>query len=118
MNPTYLDVRCAYVIARLNVMISEQFGTVLVAANAATEAEASQLEEIELCLAEQIDNAEQLGWRDAQAGFDDQVPLLFADEQSLSAAWERGVYQFDLTIELANCKSCHAAGFDPCRYHG
>ncbi|KMZ13465.1 hypothetical protein BHUM_01884 [Candidatus Burkholderia humilis] len=129
-HAAYLDVRCAYAVAKLNLQISEQFGALLSAADASTISESCQFEDSDPCLcltdqieaesgrAEQIDIAESLGWCDAQAGCDERVPFLFADEQSLSEAWERGVDQYHLTVELENCSWCRAAGFYPCPCHG
>ncbi|KND58110.1 hypothetical protein BVER_00370 [Candidatus Burkholderia verschuerenii] len=120
MNDAYLDVRCAYVIAKLNLRVSEQFGALFPNANASIDLESREFDEIdlELIMDDQISEAERLGWCDAQADGDDQVPLLFADEPALSSAWKRGVRQHDLTVELENCSSCRAAGFDPCPFHG
>ncbi len=80
-HPSYLDVRCAYAIEKLNVQISERFSALISNSDASSESESPPFDESDphLHLADQIAEAELLGWIDAQAGCTDQVPFLFAD---------------------------------------
>ena len=109
----YLEVRCAYAIAKLKRHASERFGAEFCLANSSSLSDGFLNDQ-----AEQVDSAQCLGWRDAQDGCDDQVPFLFADEPVLSAAWQRGVDQYRLIAHLENCTSCRTARFDPCPSHG